>query len=686
MNETRQILSQHLSRIGASSPHTLSISSFSETSINELLETVLSTTKSSEQVVDTLLDLAEQAFESDVNFALNIAHSALSFARSINSNKLIARAMVRAGKYYAFLPDVRRAIEYLHDSLELLPTDSEEQVRGEAFMFLGVVYGILGDYEYSLNLLEQAVAIFRASALVDELSIGFYHIGSVHASVARYDEAVHYLLLAFNQASARNLSSIMVSSMLAVANIFAKIGDEKQAIEYYTICRDIHISTGNRLAEAQLENMRGIIAISAHQFDDALQSQQKALHIYEELGMQAEAAESYRYIGDLKKVLGQYPEALEQYQRGISLAEKSQAHRALALLHRSIGQTHRLLGHFLDAVEFLEKSIIFAQDTSSQGLLYEIYEDLSMVFEEMGNYEHALEYFKQASLIKGKIFNEQKQTVIAHLHIRFATEQNIRRRELVEKEREILLLRTNELSETLEQLRTLNQEKDEFLAIAAHDLRTPLTGIVLSTSIIKTFWAKMAKEDLEEQIDGILSRTTRMNEIINNLLEISKIESGKVNLQPQEFNIASMTETITDEFRAIAQEKLIQLHFMPVIGSNFFVKANANATIEMIENYLSNAIKFSPPERSIFVAVKEFEKTVCVSVQDQGPGLTEQDMKKVFKKFAKLSARPTGNERSHGLGLSIVKRLAELMGGRAWCESVFGNGATFFVELPKISL
>lgn len=110
--------------------------------------------------------------------------------------------------------------------------------------------------------------------------------------------------------------------------------------------------------------------------------------------------------------------------------------------------------------------------------------------------------------------------------------------------------------------------------------------------------------------------------------------------------------------------------------------ADPNVLTQVLENLVSNAVKYSPPDRSIFVRLKQLPGTVRFEVQDEGPGLSAEDQQKLFGKFARLTAKPTGDETSTGLGLSIVKRMVEAMNGEVWCESEAGQGATFIVELP----
>src|SRR6185503_1684557 len=105
-------------------------------------------------------------------------------------------------------------------------------------------------------------------------------------------------------------------------------------------------------------------------------------------------------------------------------------------------------------------------------------------------------------------------------------------------------------------------------------------------------------------------------------------------------------------------------------------------TGQVLENLVSNAVKYSPPGKNIFVRLLHSVESVLYEVQDEGPGLSAEDQKKLFGKFARLGAKTTGGEHSTGLGLSIVKKMVEAMNGKVWCESELGSGATFIVEFP----
>jgi signal transduction histidine kinase len=139
-----------------------------------------------------------------------------------------------------------------------------------------------------------------------------------------------------------------------------------------------------------------------------------------------------------------------------------------------------------------------------------------------------------------------------------------------------------------------------------------------------------------------------------------------------------------DRFQLDAVNKQINLIFDALSAS--FVNVDLSYANQIFENLISNAIKFSPPGKNIFVIVTDQGENVVTSVKDQGPGMNDDDKKKLFNKYQKLSAKPTGNESSTGLGLSIVKKYVEAMNGKIWCESEYGKGAAFFVSFPKARL
>jgi signal transduction histidine kinase len=234
-----------------------------------------------------------------------------------------------------------------------------------------------------------------------------------------------------------------------------------------------------------------------------------------------------------------------------------------------------------------------------------------------------------------------------------------------------------ELAASNDRLTHLNDEKNEFMGIAAHDLKNPLSVIVGSTELLRT---SREPAKIDKMVNLIASAAMRMRDLVTNLLDANAIEQGKFTSNVERCNLRVLVEQSVDHNQPSATRKGIAIRVGTSDG--LWAKADRAATLQILDNLISNAVKYSPPNTTVHVHTMPETGSILVSVRDEGPGISESDQKKMFQKFTRLTARPTGGESSTGLGLSIVKRLAEAMSGSIQCQSVLGFGATFMLRLP----
>lgn len=251
------------------------------------------------------------------------------------------------------------------------------------------------------------------------------------------------------------------------------------------------------------------------------------------------------------------------------------------------------------------------------------------------------------------------------------------------KETEIYRLRNVELAQANEKLQTLDVEKNEMLGIVAHDLKNPLTNIILLSRFIHSEAESIQNKEIYEYSADIESMVDRMCALIDNLLDINKIETRGLVVNQIECNVVEIIQTVIDNYTHQANGKDIALNFLDTTHGND-VNAVTDPTLvrQIVDNILSNAIKFSPFHSAVYIRFSTSNGFCRVEIEDEGPGMTEKDLQQLFKKFSRLSARPTGGEHSTGLGLSIVKKMAEALKGDIHCESILGKGTVFIVEFP----
>jgi signal transduction histidine kinase len=259
------------------------------------------------------------------------------------------------------------------------------------------------------------------------------------------------------------------------------------------------------------------------------------------------------------------------------------------------------------------------------------------------------------------------------------------RRLLAEQHRleALVAVRTAELAERRDQLEQINDKKNEFLGMAAHDLRSPL-GLIqgwTAVAIQQLARGKLEPERGIRDLTRVVRAAEQMNRLVNELLDISAIESGRLRLVRRREDMRAILSDCEQMHSRIAAEKGITLTVQgdgPLPG----VFVDRERIQEVVVNLLSNAIKFTAPGGRVTVSCEVLPGEVVTHVEDTGVGLTEADLKVAFKQFGKLSARPTGDEPSTGLGLAIVKKIVELHDGRVWVTSRQGVGSTFSFSVP----
>ncbi len=237
------------------------------------------------------------------------------------------------------------------------------------------------------------------------------------------------------------------------------------------------------------------------------------------------------------------------------------------------------------------------------------------------------------------------------------------------------------LKKANEKLKEYNQLKDEFVSTASHELRTPLSIIM---GAIRLVLDEIPGQIVEEQRDVLataMESVKRLSRIVNSLLTISKIESGRRDLQKTVVNICELIKDTVSNCDSLAQEKGICLD-CKVPSKSVDICLDPDKTKEVLINLISNSIKFTTEGGWIKVICTEQDKEVLVSVQDSGVGIAKEDIPKLFDKFTQFDRKAGPGEKGTGLGLAIVKKLVEMHDGQIKVESEVGQGTIFTISLP----
>lgn len=248
--------------------------------------------------------------------------------------------------------------------------------------------------------------------------------------------------------------------------------------------------------------------------------------------------------------------------------------------------------------------------------------------------------------------------------------------ELLSRVRTQLALKT-----ARDRLKQLLEDKDEMLGMLAHDLINHLAGMNMSAGVLCRQTARFKDERVTQLAENILRTSGHSLTFVKDFLANAKTDHG-FTLKPAPVNLADFAAAAIEQYQEVAEQKKIKIQ-VDFPAEAVLAVADFSALDQILDNLISNALKFSPPDKRIFISVRPAGNHAECVVRDEGPGFTVKDKAMMFRRYGRLSARPTGGEPSTGLGLSIVSKLVQAMDGELLCESNPGQGAAFTIRLLR---
>ncbi|MEN9567030.1 MAG: hypothetical protein RLZZ69_2226, partial [Cyanobacteriota bacterium] len=248
------------------------------------------------------------------------------------------------------------------------------------------------------------------------------------------------------------------------------------------------------------------------------------------------------------------------------------------------------------------------------------------------------------------------------------------------------------LTSDISDRKAIERMKDEFLSVVSHELRTPLTSIHSSLKILSTGKLGSLATQGERMLKIADEQTERLVHLVNNVLDLQRIQSGKINMNKQACQARELTEEAVQAMKTLAQSQGIQLSCQP---SNLVVWADRDYIVQTLTNLVSNAIKFSPPQSTVVLsAVKNSQLNldrqpqstsyITFAVQDRGQGIPQDRLETIFERFQQVDSSDSRKKGGTGLGLAICRQIVEGHGGQIWAESCLDNGSTFYFTLPEL--
>jgi signal transduction histidine kinase len=634
--------------------------------------------------IDALNARAEDLLTAQPERSKSLAEEAETLARPLDYKKGLIQSLKIRGQvelYYSNFATARQLYEQL---VTLCQEAGDKNRMAEAFEKLGMVSYHLADYAQALSYQTESLLMFQELGDRNGEAGVLGNMGIVYERLADYAEA-----LSCHRQSMQHFEDLKDLAGLArtlnnIGNVYKALSDYDNALLHYEKSFDLHVQTQDRIGQAITQGNIGVVSENQGDYPKALRFYHKSLTLCTEIGNQYGQALAFENMGSVYATIGDTAAAYECHQKSLTIRQaigdrfgETASWHSLAVLSLKMLDTAEARQHCLDC---LNKAVAIAQDIHAPALLADIHQAFAEVYKRQGDFQKALNHHETFTRLKQKAFDEDSDRKLKNLQVLYQLEQ-------AKKETEIARLKTTEIAVALAEAETqrqlaanANALKSELLSVVAHDLKNPLSAIQGFSQLILDNILDPAA--IEEAATVIHKSTTRVLDIISGLLESAALESGTVKLNLQHLKVSELVISVASSMQSQAERKGQQLH---TEIEPCYATIDVPSIERILENLIGNAIKYSMAGKQIWVRTKTLAAGgVRIEVQDEGQGLTEADQRKLFKKFQRLSATPTGGENATGLGLSIVKQLVELHGGKIWAESDGKNkGTTFIIELPK---
>ncbi len=601
-------------------------------------------------------------YKEDFAEALISYRQALDMALGVQDSVQMAYSYNNLGRLFLSQGDRVKAHSYVNDALAIFTEKQDTEGMGYCYMSLVQLYELQNDTTKILDLLQKTLAIREEiNDVHGQISI-FQELADYRENSQQYEQAEQDLQRAMALSNSVQDQISIAEINLSLAELWYHQSNYAQSMGYL---RKALTAAGASNNTKILSSINLLLAKNYHNQGKYRQARIYFLDVVDtttnEVSL-SQQVEAYFFLTKIFEALERYPEALKYYQDHVaakdSLHDIEKAITVERLENRLVLEEQDKRYELLKASEARNLEVL--QQSKFRNLAKNMILILVLLlFVTMLTFYLRVRYKNRLLESQKNQIEEQNQKIISqNLQI---TQQN------------------EELSDQNQRLQAIDQERETLLSIVTHDLKAPFQRIKGLADILGMSIDNLDSEN-ERYLDLIRNTSQDGSSLVNNLLNASVLEKRQ-SLSPEKINLEECINKLADTFESqlLAKEMNLQLQVEPGLT----LESDPLFLSQILDNLVSNAVKYSPANTQVYISAFQLgEEHIRISVEDEGPGFSEEDKKYLYQKFKRLSAQPTNGESSHGLGLAIVKILSERLHSTIELDSEPGQGSKFILTCP----
>ena len=520
---------------------------------------------------------------------------------------------------------------------------------------------------------EKAQTILKRSAKLG-YNRGMYGalnlLGNASFNICDYEKAHAYFIDSVKIAEEMQDEKNLAFGLNNIGIILFRLKKFEKALDYYNRSLKIKLKIDNKASVSTTYNNIGLIYHNLKNYDEALKYFKKSMKIDKEIDNRHAICRELNNIGLVWKFKGDLKKSLKSFQDSYKESKKIEYKKGMASALSNIATHHLTAGNNDKALEKAFEGKSLANDIHSNNHLIYFYTTILEAYEKKKDYKNAVKYYKKYTELKDKILSDDSSNKILEMQIKYESEKK-------ERESEIYRIKSEELS-------LLNAKKDKFFRIIHHDLLNPFTAMHSTASFLSKYYEKFDDQKRKNYINMILGSSERLIKLMDNMFEWVKTQSGEIDYQPEKVDLKEITEHNLELLGNNINSKRIRISSK--FCKNCYVNADRNMIDTIVRNLIANAIKFTFEGGKISITSKCSSKKISFSVEDNGMGIDEDNMNKLFDVSQTFTTPGTNDEKGTGLGLILVKEFLDLNNGKISVSSEPGKGTKFTIELPVYKL